>query len=219
MCLLEELGALPLPIVREAVPQQFLDALDPSIPGMKGRMYLDEALGSMVDLMQCKATMCCLACALDIRCFQVLPSCRCCPPLPALPPCCPPPVSAATGTIGKQRGAILRHLQVVPTMAGAICCVAIAASASPFALDSIQSGSSIKVLASALLGLGAAWAAAAPLMLFQAYSTAVVFTDLHRSVPWTPEHVHPPTRLNRFFAGPEYLTEVPFVEEEDEEEE
>jgi hypothetical protein len=71
MCVLEELAMSRLHIVREATPQQFLDALDPSIPGMKGRMYLDEAMGSMVDFMECKATMCCIACALDLRCFQV----------------------------------------------------------------------------------------------------------------------------------------------------
>ena len=58
-------------MLKEASPEQFLDALDPTIPGMKGRMLLDEAMGSAVDWMQCKSTMCCLACALELRCCKV----------------------------------------------------------------------------------------------------------------------------------------------------
>jgi hypothetical protein len=60
-----------LRIEKEAEPSLFLKALDPSNPGMKGRMLLDEAMASKVDYMQCKATMCCIACALELRCCVV----------------------------------------------------------------------------------------------------------------------------------------------------
>jgi hypothetical protein len=69
-CLLEELKGPWAMIVKEAAPQMFLRAVDPSIPGMQGRMLIDEAFSCVVDWMQCKASMCCLGCVLDLRCCQ-----------------------------------------------------------------------------------------------------------------------------------------------------
>ena len=71
MCIVDELSGNWLPIVKEASPEQFLDALDPTIGGQKGRMLLDEAMANSVDCMRCKASMCCIACALDLRCCKV----------------------------------------------------------------------------------------------------------------------------------------------------
>lgn len=68
---MDELSGSWLPIVKEADPEQFIDALDPSNGGQKGRMLLDEAMRISVDCMRCKPSMCCIACALDLRCCKV----------------------------------------------------------------------------------------------------------------------------------------------------
>ena len=70
MCLLEELKSWRLRMVQEASPEKFLEALRPGVPGMRGRMLLDEAMACVVDWSQCAASMCCLGCALDLRCCQ-----------------------------------------------------------------------------------------------------------------------------------------------------
>jgi hypothetical protein len=70
----EELTRVWLPITHESDLPKFHHALDKSLPGMAGRMFLDEALQLRADWMQLKASMCCIACVADIRCNQVPPT-------------------------------------------------------------------------------------------------------------------------------------------------
>lgn len=78
----EELTHVVVPILKGTDRMKFLNALDKSLPGMAARMFLDEALELQADWMQVKASMCCLACTAEIRCFQV---CLHPFPLPPLP--------------------------------------------------------------------------------------------------------------------------------------
>lgn len=71
MSLVDEVRSLRLRMVKEASPDKFLDALRPEVPGMRGRMLLDEAMACVVDWTQCSVSLCCLGCALDLRCCQV----------------------------------------------------------------------------------------------------------------------------------------------------
>jgi hypothetical protein len=107
-----------------------------------------------------------------------------------------------------------RALQVVPTMGGAIALLSLAAAVGPFAMRGLLARGDWRALGAALSGAALTLALSAPLMLFHAYSTAVVFTSLHRSVPWSAGLVSAPTAAHKWVAGPPYLTRVPFAEEE-----
>ena len=108
---------------------------------------------------------------------------------------------------------------MVPTLAAAISCLAICSALGPFCIQNLlDSEPSWTALASAMSGIAVMLAVSAPMMLMHAVATAKVFTHLHKSVPWTPELVKAPTALDRWFAGPAYLTTVPFEEEESQDE-
>ena len=71
-CLLEELTEEWVPIVHETDRGKFLHALDGSLPGMTGRMFLDEALDLRADWTRLRSSAVCIACVAEIRCCQVL---------------------------------------------------------------------------------------------------------------------------------------------------
>eukprot|EP00892_Ulva_mutabilis_P000306 jgi/Ulvmu1/10276/UM060_0078.1 len=176
-CMFEELTHVIVPILKGTDRMKFLNALDKSLPGMAARMFLDEALELQADWMQVRASMCCLACTADIRCFQIM-----------------------------------------PVLATAIACFAVAAAAVPCALRALPAGPAPLALPTAAVLLAATSATAAPAMLASAFCTMAVFTDLHRNVPWSEAALVKPTAFMRLLAGPSYLTELPLYEEEDEDE-
>jgi hypothetical protein len=53
------------------------------------------------------------------------------------------------------------------------------------------------------------------MLLFHAYATVVAFSNLHRSVEWKANVVREPTMLERWFAGPSYLTDIPCVDDDE----
>ena len=97
----------------------------------------------------------------------------------------------------------------------AIACLAVAAALAPLCLRHLMQHGGWKAAGSVCIAMAVLLACAGPMMLMHAFSTVVVFTDLHRSVPWTPEWLREPTKWNRWFAGPPYLTQVPFMEDDD----
>ena len=103
-----------VPILKGTDRMKFLNSLDPSLPGMAARMFLDESLQLQADWMQVKASMCCLACTADIRCCQVRPDRP------------PPPLVAAAQAPSRPR--LAPPLWVWPTPAAG---VVTAASRSP----------------------------------------------------------------------------------------
>lgn len=70
--MLEELTDPWVPIIHETDQGKFRHALDGSLPGMAGRMYLDESLDLRADWTRLRSSMCCIACVAEIRCCQVL---------------------------------------------------------------------------------------------------------------------------------------------------
>lgn len=98
----------------------------------------------------------------------------------------------------------------------AIASFAVAAAAVPFALSAVADSDAMRALPTAAVVVAVTSASAAPLMLASAVSTVVVFTDLHRSVPWDAAALQTPTALHRLLAGPSYLTELPLDDEEEE---
>lgn len=70
--MLEEMTSKWVPIVHETDRSKFYHSLDSSLPGMAGRMYLDESLELRADWTRLKSSMCCIACVADVRCCQVL---------------------------------------------------------------------------------------------------------------------------------------------------
>lgn len=110
-------------------------------------------------------------------------------------------------------------LQIMPVLALAIASFAVAAAAVPFALEVVAAEAALSALPAAAVAVAATSATAAPLMLASAVSTLTVFSDLHRSVPWTESALRRPTALHRLLAGPSYLTEMPLEDEEEEDEE
>ena len=107
-------------------------------------------------------------------------------------------------------------MQVIPQVVLAMACVAVAAALGPLALLELASDSVWRVVPSICAGVAVHLAVSQPLMLYQAYSTVVAFTSLHGSVLWTSDLVRAPTAAEKRFAGPAHLTELPFVEETDE---
>lgn len=101
-------------------------------------------------------------------------------------------------------------------LVSAMACLAVCAALAPFCLEDLLQRGGWKAAGSVCVGIAFLLSVAGPMMLMHAYSTAVVFTNLHRSVPWTEGLVCEPTKWNRLFAGPIYLTQVPFLDDEDE---
>lgn len=99
-----------------------------------------------------------------------------------------------------------------------MACTAFAAALAPLALLELFSDAGWRVVPSACAGVAVHLALSQPLLLYQAFSTVVAFTSLHSSVPWVTDLVRPPTALEARFAGPAHLTELPFIEETDDEE-
>ena len=104
-------------------------------------------------------------------------------------------------------------MQVVPTMVMASTCIALAAAVSPFALSDLLAQGYWKALGSVALGVAVMLALAGLFMLYQAYATVIVFTDLHRSIKWNDDHVCSPTTLQKWVAGPKQFTQVPLLED------
>jgi hypothetical protein len=105
----------------------------------------------------------------------------------------------------------------MPVLAVAVSCFAMAMALVPFALWTFMDDTSLKWVP-AVAVLASVTSSSCPLlMLFSAYCTLVVFTDLHRSIPWTPAALQTPNAIHRWWAGPDYLTELPLEDEELEE--
>jgi hypothetical protein len=110
---------------------------------------------------------------------------------------------------------IIASMQVMPSLVLAIACVAMAASWGALALREFTGIPGWSVLPSFCTGCALYLSCAQHMMLFHAFATVVAFSNLHRSVQWTADVVREPTMLERWFAGPSYLTELPCGEDND----